>query len=133
MICALGMADIRKALDAHSAMTEVNKRHPSTQYLLYKVALRSQNAELGKYIEHLLLYYAKAQHTAAQCLEEISAHSTKDATLLYACVLEAQRAGDRMQSVASMQRVLENMSMLRPMVCIFQLCSGNVTIQACLT
>ena len=114
MICALGMADIRKALDAHSAMTEVNKRHPSTQYLLYKVALRSQNPELGKYIEHLLLYYAKAQHTAAQCLEEISAHSTKDATLLYACVLEAQRAGDRMQSVASMQRVLQKYEYAAP-------------------
>lgn len=114
MVCALGMADVQKALDAHSAMSEVNKRHPSSQYLLYKVALRSQNAELGKSIAFSLLYSTKARDTAAQCLEEICAHSTKDATLLYACVLEAQRAGDRRQSVTSMQRVLEKYEYAAP-------------------
>ena len=44
---------------------------------------------------------------ATQCLDTICSTSTKDATLLYACVLEAQRAGDRAQSIASMQRVLD--------------------------
>ena len=48
MICALGMADTRKALEAHLEMSEVTKKHPSTHYLLYKVALRSQNTDLGK-------------------------------------------------------------------------------------
>ena len=48
MICALGMADTRKALEAHLEMSEVTKKHPFTQYLLYKVALRSQNTDLGK-------------------------------------------------------------------------------------
>ncbi|KAL8797191.1 MAG: hypothetical protein Q9195_000658 [Heterodermia aff. obscurata] len=97
VICALGMADTRKALEVHLKMSEVTKKHPSTQYLLYKVALRSQNTDL-----------------ATECLEEICAQSTKDATLLYACVLEAQRAGDRIQSVASMQRVLEKYEYAAP-------------------
>lgn len=48
MVCALGTGDIRKALDAHFEMSDVNKKHPSTQYLLYKVALRSQDTNLGK-------------------------------------------------------------------------------------
>ena len=48
MICALGMTDTGKVLEAHLEMSEVTKRHPSTQYLLYKVALRSQNSDLGK-------------------------------------------------------------------------------------
>ena len=47
MVCALGTADIRKALDAHYEMSDVNKKHPSTQYLLYKVALRSRDTDLG--------------------------------------------------------------------------------------
>ena len=45
--------------------------------------------------------------SAAQCLGGICASSTKDATLLYACVLEAQRTGDRLQSIAALQRVLD--------------------------
>ena len=47
MVCALGTGDIREALDAHFEMSDVNKKHPSTQYLLYKVALRSQDTNLG--------------------------------------------------------------------------------------
>ena len=48
MVCAMGMADVRKAVDAYSAMSEANKKHPSTQYILYKVALRSQDTDQGK-------------------------------------------------------------------------------------
>ena len=44
---------------------------------------------------------------AMECLDRICKTSTKDATLLYACVLEAQRAGDRVQSLAAMQKVLD--------------------------
>lgn len=54
MVCALGMADTRKALDAHSSMSDTNKKHPSTQYLLYKVALRAQDTELGKSLRYLV-------------------------------------------------------------------------------
>lgn len=48
MVCALAVANIPKALDIHHEMSDVNKKHPSTQYLLYKVALRSQNTDLGR-------------------------------------------------------------------------------------
>lgn len=44
---------------------------------------------------------------ATECLDTISHGSTKDATLLYACVLEAQQIGDQPQIVAALQRVLQ--------------------------
>lgn len=90
ILCALGMSDSQRAREVYLEMSDMNKKHPSTQYLLYKIALRCQDVEL-----------------ATQCLDTICCTSTKDATLLYACVLEAQRAGDRAQSIASMQRVLD--------------------------
>lgn len=90
ILCALGISDAAKALEIYSQMSVTNKKDPSTQYLLYKVALRSQDADL-----------------ATECLDTIFRASTKDATLLYACVLEAQQIGDQCQSIASLQRVLE--------------------------
>ena len=91
ILCALGISDAAKALEIYSQMSATNKKDPSSQYLLYKVALRSQDADL-----------------ATECLDRIFRASTKDATLLYACVLEAQQIGDQVQSIASLQRVLEN-------------------------
>ena len=43
---------------------------------------------------------------ATECLDAICTVSTRDATLLYACVLEAQQSGDQVQMVISLQRVL---------------------------
>lgn len=47
ILCALGMSDPSKARDVYFEMSDSNKKDPSTQYLLYKVALRSQDPELG--------------------------------------------------------------------------------------
>lgn len=44
---------------------------------------------------------------AEECLVAVSDASSKDATLLYACVLEAQTNGDKGQAAAAMKRVLE--------------------------
>lgn len=45
--------------------------------------------------------------TAAECLEHICRNSAKDATLLYACVMEAQSTGDKKQAIYALQRVLD--------------------------
>lgn len=90
ILCALGISNSARALEIYSQMSITNKNDPSTQYLIYKVALRSQDADL-----------------ATECLESIFNASTQDATLLYACVLEAQQTGDHVQSIACLQRVLE--------------------------
>ena len=50
MLCALGMSDHAKAREVYSQMSPSNKKDPSTMYLLYKVALRSCDSELGEYV-----------------------------------------------------------------------------------
>lgn len=47
VLCALGMSDIQHAKEVYLEMSDTNKKHPSTQYLLYKIALRCQDIELG--------------------------------------------------------------------------------------
>lgn len=44
---------------------------------------------------------------AAECLDLVCRSSAKDATLLYACVMEAQSAGDKRQAISALERVLE--------------------------
>jgi len=47
ILCALGMSDAAKAREIYSHMSAANKSDPSTQYLIYKIALRSRDIELG--------------------------------------------------------------------------------------
>ena len=70
-------------------MSEIVKNEPMTRFLMYKVAIRCEETEL-----------------AADCLQTISS-SSKDLTLLYACVLDAQQIGDKLQTLAALQLVLE--------------------------
>ncbi|KAL8827014.1 MAG: hypothetical protein Q9191_003443 [Dirinaria sp. TL-2023a] len=47
ILCALGGSDPQRARDVYLEMSGTNQKHPSTQYLLYKIALRCQDVELG--------------------------------------------------------------------------------------
>jgi hypothetical protein len=44
---------------------------------------------------------------AAECLDYICRSSAKDATLLYACVMEAQSNGSKKQAINALERVLD--------------------------
>jgi hypothetical protein len=44
---------------------------------------------------------------AAESLDIVCKHSTKDATLLYACVLEAQQTGNKKEAIVALHKVLE--------------------------
>ncbi|KAI9820657.1 MAG: hypothetical protein M1827_005026 [Pycnora praestabilis] len=90
ILCALCKQDFTAALDVFNQMSEVGKTAPLTNYLMYKVAVRIGDTSL-----------------AADCLETICNKTSKDATLLYACVLEAQQTGDRALAATAMQHVLE--------------------------
>jgi hypothetical protein len=90
ILCALGRSDIGKAREIYTQMSTSNKKDPSTQYLLYKVALRCRDPDL-----------------ANECLDTICSVSDKDTTLLYACVLEAQQVGDQSQILILLQQVLQ--------------------------
>ena len=90
LLCALATSDFLEARTVYSEMSASAQTAQETQYLMYKVGLRSGDADLAK-----------------ECLESIYQQSAKDATLLYACVLEAQQTGQRPQAVSAMQLVLE--------------------------
>lgn len=61
-----------------------------TRFLMYKIALRCQEPEL-----------------ASECLRIISNSTNKEPTLLFACCLDAQQAGNKYQTLAALQLVLE--------------------------
>ncbi len=58
LLCALGRSDLGKCREIRYHMSDSTERDPSTRYLLYKVALRCQDAELGR---PLLVQQAKSQ------------------------------------------------------------------------
>lgn len=70
-------------------MSKAAKNEPLTQYLMFKVALRGNDPEL-----------------AAESLEKVYASSAKDATLLYACAMDAQQVGNKEQALAALLLVL---------------------------
>lgn len=50
MLCALARQDTNSARDVYSSMSSEAKAAPLTQYLVFKVALRTQDQELGRLI-----------------------------------------------------------------------------------
>lgn len=97
ILCALARQDLATAREAFFQMSETGKVVPMTRYLMYKVAMREGDADF-----------------AAECLDLVSKHSLKDATLLYACVLEAQQHGNRRQAVLALQKVLDKYEYAAP-------------------
>jgi hypothetical protein len=87
-------------------MSDSGKNEPVTRYLMYKVGLQSGDVVLSKVFSKSGSGYGLTM-TAAECLENISRNSAKDATLLYACVMEAQSTGDKKEVVNTLGRVLD--------------------------
>ena len=90
MQCALSQASPSKARMVFNQMSTASQAEPSTQFLLYKVALRCHDNNL-----------------ATQCLESICHAENVDTSIMYACVLEAQQSGDQHQSLAALQGLLK--------------------------
>jgi len=57
---------------------------------MYKIAIRSREVEM-----------------ASKCLEVVHQAPSKDPSLLYACVLDAQEVGDKDMAIAALQLLLE--------------------------
>jgi hypothetical protein len=49
----------------------------------------------------------KLTSTVAECLDLVCRQSSKDATLLYACVLEAKGSGNRREAIMALNKILE--------------------------
>ncbi len=90
LVIALQRHDISDVHNLIADIPESAREDPNTQFLLFKVALRTDQSGL-----------------AVQALDKVYTHAKKDATLLYACVLDAQQNGDRQITMKSLQMVLE--------------------------
>ncbi|KXH33815.1 hypothetical protein CSIM01_12068, partial [Colletotrichum simmondsii] len=90
ILCALGRNDDQRARQVFHSMSEAAQNEPMTRYLMYKAALRSSDQEL-----------------AAQCLERVALSAPGDPNFLYACVLEAQQAGDKVCAMHAMKQLVE--------------------------
>jgi hypothetical protein len=90
IICTLAEGDFAAARAAFIVMPEPGQKAPETQYLMYKLALRSRDNEL-----------------AASSLEAVCKSADKDGTLLYASVIQAMQTGEKQQAVVALSKVLE--------------------------
>ncbi|TID24359.1 SPO22-domain-containing protein [Venturia nashicola] len=90
ILCALTRHDLTVAREIFYKMPESQRDSAQTRHLMYRAALQNGDDEL-----------------ATECLDIVCSSSGKDATLLYACVLEAQQASDKKQVLFALQKVLE--------------------------
>jgi hypothetical protein len=89
--------DVGSAREIFSSMSNSAKNEPMSRFLMYKIAIRCGESKL-----------------AAESLQIISFATTKDPTLLYACCLDAQQSGNKLQTIAVLQLVLEKYGYIAP-------------------
>ncbi|KAF2666798.1 SPO22-domain-containing protein [Microthyrium microscopicum] len=97
MQCAIARQSWNDARQAFFSMSELAQSSPQSRFLLFKVAIRTEDEQL-----------------AAECLDVIVQASTKDATILYACVLESQQASNRPLTIKALHVVLEKYKYTAP-------------------
>ena len=54
MLCAVKTLNLTTAREIYSQMSTSNKMEPSTQFIIYEVALLSRESDLGK--QHALMF-----------------------------------------------------------------------------
>ncbi|PMD45090.1 SPO22-domain-containing protein [Hyaloscypha variabilis F] len=97
LLCAMARKDMGSAREIFSSMSDSAKNEPMSQFLMHKIAVRCGENEL-----------------AAESLQRISSATTKDPTLLYASCLDAQQSGNKLQTIAALQLVLEKYGYTAP-------------------
>ncbi|KAF2712150.1 SPO22-domain-containing protein [Pleomassaria siparia CBS 279.74] len=97
ILCASARQDYAAAREIFNKMSDTGREEPITRYLMYKTMLNSGESDF-----------------IAECLDIVCRQSSKDATLLYACVLEAQNVGDKQQAILALQKVLKKYDFSAP-------------------
>lgn len=89
MLCALNRNDLDAAKSTFFSMTIETQRDPMTQYLMYRTTIRSGDTDV-----------------ALECLSNV-AGSTISRELLYACVADSQRLGNRVIAQEAMKKLAD--------------------------
>ncbi|KAF2403591.1 SPO22-domain-containing protein [Trichodelitschia bisporula] len=92
ILCDLEKHDFTSAREIFFGLSETQRNAPESRYLMYKVAMRTNDPEL-----------------AADCLNVIcrAPDTVKKPTLLYACVLDAQQVGNKWETARVLEKVLD--------------------------
>ena len=108
--CAVQDADYGKAAEVYEKMSEEAKQHPSTLFLMFRVALRTSNNQLGK--THKIPHSHPLMNSAESSIRGICEAPLRDHRALYACVLEAHSFGSEVETLRALKHVLRHMDNL---------------------
>lgn len=97
LLCALARNDYDVAKATFFGMAPETQQDPMTQYLMYRVTIRSGDLEL-----------------ASECLDSIAAASGTSMELLYACAADSQRVGNKLSVVETIKKLAEFYDHERP-------------------
>lgn len=104
ILSALARHDYAAAHLAFSKMSETGRNDRTTRYLMYKVGLQNGEADFGK---ACIPYSTVLTSAVAECLDLVCRQSAQDATLLYACAVEAKNSGNKKEAIAALEMVLD--------------------------
>jgi hypothetical protein len=91
IIIALAVNETEKAYAAFHSMPLMARDQILTRYLMFKVSLRNWDTQLG-----------------SECIEFFSnSESNESQNILYACIREAQQAGDKVCTLAALRAVIK--------------------------
>ncbi|KAF2689190.1 SPO22-domain-containing protein [Lentithecium fluviatile CBS 122367] len=90
ILCALARHDPAAAREFFSKMSDTGRDDRITRYLMYKVGLHSGDLDF-----------------VAECLDLVCRQSSKDATLPYACALDAQNSGNRRAAIEALNKIVD--------------------------
>ncbi|RFN41036.1 hypothetical protein FIE12Z_13002 [Fusarium flagelliforme] len=92
MRCAIACEDLDAAHAAFHTMSKSIQGEPLTRYLMFKVALKSWNHQLGR-----------------QCIEYLGKIPDKSQCqdIIYACARDAQNAGDKLMTLETLKAAVE--------------------------
>jgi hypothetical protein len=107
MQCALARQDWNQARTYFFSMHGTVQAVPLSRFLLFKVAIRSDDEELGKFRDRGVIAAVADQDAATECLNVIVQNSNKELSVLYACAIEAQQTGHRKLGIQALQSVME--------------------------
>lgn len=97
LLCALARNNYDLAKSTFFGMAPETQQDPMAQYLMYKVTIRSGDNEL-----------------ASECLDSVAAASDTSMELLYACVADSQRVGNKLLAVETAKKLAELHDHQRP-------------------
>lgn len=106
ILCAQARHDHVAAKHIFSEMPDSGRNDRITRYIMYKTGLLTEDSELGNTLSPIIVGIA-LNVVVTECLDIVCRHAGNDATLLYACIVEAQASGKNTHVIATLEKMLD--------------------------